>query len=117
MQTEINLPFITADASGPKYLTMKISRAKLEQLVEDLIQKTVEPCKKALQDAGLKAGDINEVILVGGMTRMPKVVETVKQFFERNPTRASIRTRSWRSVRRSRARSWPARSRTSCCST
>ncbi len=85
MQTEINLPFITADASGPKHLTMKISRAKLEQLVEDLIQKTVEPCKKALQDAGLKAGDINEVILVGGMTRMPKVVETVKQFFGKEP--------------------------------
>ena len=85
MQTEINLPFITADASGPKHLTMKISRAKLEQLVEDLIQKTVEPCKKALQDAGLKAGDIDEVILVGGMTRMPKVVETVKQFFGKEP--------------------------------
>ena len=85
MQTEINLPFITADASGPKHLTMKITRAKLEQLVEDLIAKTVEPCKKALQDAGLKAGDINEVILVGGMTRMPKVVETVKQFFGKEP--------------------------------
>ena len=85
MQTEINLPFITADASGPKHLTMKISRAKLEQLVDDLIQKTVEPCRKALQDAGLKAGDIQEVILVGGMTRMPKVVETVKQFFGKEP--------------------------------
>ena len=85
MQTEINLPFITADASGPKHLTMKITRAKLEQLVEDLIQKTVEPCRKALQDAGLKAGDISEVILVGGMTRMPKVVETVKQFFGKEP--------------------------------
>ena len=85
MQTEVNLPFITADASGPKHLTMKITRAKLEQLVDDLIQKTVEPCKKALQDAGLKAGDINEVILVGGMTRMPKVVETVKQFFGKEP--------------------------------
>src|SRR4051812_20822840 len=85
MQTEVNLPFITADASGPKHLTMKISRAKLEQLVEDLVAKTVEPCRKALQDAGLKAGDINEVILVGGMTRMPKVVETVKQFFGKEP--------------------------------
>ena len=85
MQTEINLPFITADASGPKHLTMKISRAKLEQLVDDLIAKTVEPCKKALKDAGLKAGDIDEVILVGGMTRMPKVVETVKQFFGKEP--------------------------------
>ncbi|HEX6010336.1 MAG TPA: molecular chaperone DnaK [Geminicoccaceae bacterium] len=85
MQTEVNLPFITADASGPKHLTMKITRAKLEQLVEDLIQKTVEPCRKALQDAGLKAGDVQEVILVGGMTRMPKVVETVKQFFGKEP--------------------------------
>src|SRR3954449_11934883 len=85
MQTEVNLPFITADASGPQHLTMKITRAKLEQLVDDLIQKTVEPCRKALQDAGLKAGDINEVILVGGMTRMPKVVETVKQFFGKEP--------------------------------
>ena len=85
MQTEINLPFITADATGPKHLTMKITRAKLEQLVDDLIQKTIEPCKKALQDAGLKAGDIHEVILVGGMTRMPKVVETVKQFFGKEP--------------------------------
>jgi len=85
MQTEINLPFITADASGPKHLTMKLTRAKLEQLVDDLVQKTVEPCRKALQDAGLKAGDISEVILVGGMTRMPKVVETVKQFFGKEP--------------------------------
>jgi molecular chaperone DnaK len=85
MQTEVNLPFITADASGPKHLTMKITRAKLESLVDDLIQKTIEPCRKALQDAGLKAGDIHEVILVGGMTRMPKVVETVKQFFGKEP--------------------------------
>jgi molecular chaperone DnaK len=85
MQTEINLPFITADASGPKHLTMKISRAKLEMLVGDLIDRTVEPCRKALKDAGLSAGDINEVILVGGMTRMPKVVETVKNFFGKEP--------------------------------
>jgi molecular chaperone DnaK len=80
-QTEINLPFITADAAGPKHLTMKLTRAKFEALVDDLIQKTVEPCRKALKDAGVSAGEINEVVLVGGMTRMPKVQEVVKQFF------------------------------------
>ena len=85
MQTEVNLPFITADASGPKHLAIKISRAKLEALVDDLVQRTVEPCRQALKDAGLKAADINEVILVGGMTRMPKVLETVKQFFGKEP--------------------------------
>ncbi len=84
-QTEINLPFITADATGPKHLNIKLTRAKLEALVEDLIQRTVDPCKKALKDAGLTAGDIDEVILVGGMTRMPKVFETVKEFFGREP--------------------------------
>jgi molecular chaperone DnaK len=84
-QTEINLPFITADASGPKHMTMKLTRAKLESLVEDLIQKTVEPCRSALKDAGLTAGQIDEVVLVGGMTRMPKVIETVKQFFGKEP--------------------------------
>ncbi|HET7448453.1 MAG TPA: molecular chaperone DnaK [Methyloceanibacter sp.] len=84
-QTEINLPFITADKSGPKHLTMKLTRAKLESLVDDLIQKTVGPCQNALKDAGLKAAEINEVVLVGGMTRMPKVVETVKNFFGREP--------------------------------
>ena len=84
-QTEINLPFITADQSGPKHLTMKLTRAKLEALVDDLIQRTVAPCKAALKDAGLTAGDIDEVVLVGGMTRMPKVIETVKNFFGREP--------------------------------
>ena len=84
-QTEINLPFITADQSGPKHLTMKLTRAKLESLVEDLIKRTIAPCEAALKDAGLKAGEINEVILVGGMTRMPKVVETVKTFFGKEP--------------------------------
>ncbi|PSJ58056.1 molecular chaperone DnaK [Kumtagia ephedrae] len=84
-QTEINLPFITADQSGPKHLTMKLTRAKFEQLVDDLIQRTVEPCKAALKDAGLKAGEIDEVVLVGGMTRMPKVQEIVKQFFGKEP--------------------------------
>jgi len=84
-QTEVNLPFITADASGPKHLTMKLTRAKLEALVDDLIQKTVEPCRQALKDAGVTAGQIDEVVLVGGMTRMPKVIETVKQFFGKEP--------------------------------
>jgi molecular chaperone DnaK len=84
-QYEVNLPFITADASGPKHLTMKITRAKLESLVADLIKRTIDPCKKALKDAGLTAKDIDEVILVGGQTRMPKVQEEVKKFFGREP--------------------------------
>ena len=84
-QTEINLPFITADASGPKHLTMKLTRAKFEALVDELIQRTVEPCRKALKDAGITAGEISEVVLVGGMTRMPKVQEVVKQFFGKEP--------------------------------
>jgi molecular chaperone DnaK len=87
VQTDVNLPFITADQNGPKHLNIKLSRAKLEQLVDDLIQKTVEPCRNALKDAGVKASEINEVILVGGMTRMPKVFDTVKQFFGREPHR------------------------------
>jgi molecular chaperone DnaK len=84
-QTEINLPFITADASGPKHLTMKLTRAKFEALVDDFIQKTIGPCRSALKDAGLTAGEIQEVVLVGGMTRMPKVQEVVKQFFGKEP--------------------------------
>jgi molecular chaperone DnaK len=84
-QTEINLPFITADQSGPKHLTMKLTRAKLESLVDDLIQKTIGPCEAALRDASLKAGEIDEVVLVGGMTRMPKIVQTVKNFFGKEP--------------------------------
>ncbi|MCK3779946.1 molecular chaperone DnaK [Ensifer sesbaniae] len=84
-QTEINLPFITADASGPKHLTMKLSRAKFESLVDDLIQRTVAPCKAALKDAGVSAAEIDEVVLVGGMSRMPKVQETVKQLFGKEP--------------------------------
>src|SRR5216110_3419258 len=87
VQTEVNLPFITADQHGPKHLNIKLSRAKLEQLVDDLIQKTIEPCRNALKDAGVKASEIDEVILVGGMTRMPKVFDTVKQFFGREPHR------------------------------
>ena len=86
-QTEVNLPFVTADASGPKHLNIKLTRAKLEALVEDLVARTIEPCKGALKDAGLSAGEIDEVILVGGMTRMPKVFESVKSFFGREPHR------------------------------
>jgi len=85
MQTEVNLPFITADQSGPKHLNIKLTRAKLESLVEDLVKRTVEPCKAALKDAGLTAGEIDEVILVGGMTRMPKIMEAVKGFFGKEP--------------------------------
>ena len=84
-QTDINLPYITADASGPKHLTMKITRAKFESLVEDFVARTITPCKQALKDAGLTASDINEVILVGGMTRMPKIAEVVKEFFGKEP--------------------------------
>jgi len=86
-ETEINLPFITADASGPKHLVMKLTRAKLEALVDDLISRTMEPCRQALKDAGLAANEVDEVILVGGMTRMPKVVEAVRQFFGKEPAR------------------------------
>jgi molecular chaperone DnaK len=84
-QTEINLPFITADASGPKHLTMKLTRAKFESLVDDLVQRTIEPCKAALKDAGIAAGQIDEVVLVGGMTRMPKIQEVVSTFFGKEP--------------------------------
>jgi molecular chaperone DnaK len=84
-QTDVNLPFITADQNGPKHLNIKLSRAKLEALVDDLIQRTIEPCKAALKDAGLQASDINEVVLVGGQTRMPKVQETVQKLFGREP--------------------------------
>jgi len=86
-QTEVNLPFITADQNGPKHLNLKLTRAKLEALVDDLIERTIGPCKAALKDAGVSAGEINEVIMVGGMTRMPKVLETVKTFFGRDPHR------------------------------
>ena len=86
-ETEINLPFITADASGPKHLVLKLTRAKLELLVDDLIERTLGPCRAALKDAGVTAGEIKEVILVGGMTRMPKVIELVKNFFGKDPAR------------------------------
>jgi molecular chaperone DnaK len=86
-ETEINLPFVTADANGPKHLVVKLTRAKLEQLVDDLIKRSIEPCKKALSDAGVSAGDIKEVVLVGGMTRMPRVIQAVKEFFGKEPHR------------------------------
>jgi molecular chaperone DnaK len=86
-ETEINLPFVTADANGPKHLVTKLTRAKLEQLVEDLIKRSIDPCKKALSDAGVTASDIKEVVLVGGMTRMPKVIQAVKEFFGKEPHR------------------------------
>ena len=86
-QTEVNLPFITADQSGPKHLNVKLTRATLEKLVDDLIKRSIEPCKAALKDAGIKAGDIDEVILVGGMTRMPKIIDAVQDFFKAEPHR------------------------------
>ncbi len=88
IQTDINLPYITADASGPKHLNLQFTRSKLESLVEDLIEKTIQPCKNALKDAGIKTSDIKEVVLVGGMTRMPKVIEKVKEFFNREPNKS-----------------------------
>ena len=88
MQTEINLPFITADKTGPKHINLKFTRAKLEALVETLVERTLEPCKTALKDSGFSAAEINEVVLVGGMTRMPKIVETVKNFFGKEPNKS-----------------------------
>src|SRR5271156_6684498 len=88
VQTEINLPFITADATGPKHINTKISRAQFEKLVDGLIKKTEQPCKKALKDAQIQPSQINEVILVGGMTRMPKVVDSVKQIFQKEPAKS-----------------------------
>ena len=84
-QTDVNLPYLTADQSGPKHLTLKLTRAKLESLVDDLVKKTIEPCKVALKDAGLSTSDINEVIFVGGQTRMPRVQEAVSKFFGKEP--------------------------------
>src|SRR5205085_7438029 len=85
MESEINLPFITADQSGPKHLVMTLTRAKFEQLVDDLLQRTIEPCRAALNDAGMKANQIDEVVLVGGSTRMPQVQQVVKAMFGRQP--------------------------------
>ncbi len=117
-QYEVNLPFISMDPSSraPLHLNLKLTRAKLEALVEDLIQKTLAPCKAALKDAGLTASDIKEVILVGGMTRMPRVQQIVKEFFGREPHQASTRTKSWRWALRFRPACSRATSKTSCCS-
>ena len=95
-ETDINLPFITADASGPKHLNVKLTRAKLEQLVIDMVDKTMEPCRKALKDAGLSVDDIQEVVLVGGMTRMPLVQKAVKDFFKKEPHKGVQSGRSGR---------------------
>merc|ERR1711939_504353 len=85
--TDINLPFITADASGPKHLTLKMTRADLEKLVDDLVKRTIDPCKAALKDAGIEANEVSEVVMVGGMTRMPKIIQTVKEFFCKDPNK------------------------------
>jgi molecular chaperone DnaK len=116
-QTDINLPYITADASGPKHLNLKLTRAKLEALVDDLIERTIEPCRIAIKDAGVKIGDINDVILVGGMTRMPRCRRRSRSSSARSRARTSTPTRRWRSVQRSRVRCWAASARTCCCST
>ena len=94
MQTDINLPFITVDASGPKHLNLTLTRAKLEQITDDLVQRSLEPCRQALADAEIQASEIDEVILVGGQTRMPKVQGAVEQLFGKEPTRVSIRMKS-----------------------
>jgi molecular chaperone DnaK len=114
-QTDINLPYITADQSGPKHLNVKLTRSKLESLVEELVDRTIEPCRIALKDAGLTAGQIDEVILVGGQTRMPKVQAKVEQFFGKARARTSTRMRPSPSAPQSRAACSAARSRTCCC--
>src|SRR5262249_19185443 len=88
METEINLPFLTADASGPKHLNVKLSRAKFESMIDDLVERSLEPCRKCLKDSGLDAQDLNEVVLVGGSTRIPKVQEAVKKLFGKEPNRS-----------------------------
>ncbi len=115
--TDISLPYITADASGPKHINSKMSRSQLEGLVGKLVDRTVEPCKKALSDAGCKPSDIQEVIMVGGMSRMPKVLETVKNIFKRDPSKGVNPTRLSPSAPPSRVVCFPARSPTFCCST
>ena len=109
LQTEINLPYLTADASGPKHLVMTMTRAKLEQLTDDLVGGTLGPVKQALADAGLNPSDINEVVMVGGMTRMPAVQEAVRGFFGREPTRGSIPTKWWQLAQPSRQACWEER--------
>jgi molecular chaperone DnaK len=117
LSTEINLPFITADASGPKHLNMTLTRAKLESLTQSLIQRSIAPCEAALKDAGLSKTEINNVILVGGMTRMPAVVESVKSFFGREPPRVSTLMKLWHSVPPFRPVFSVVKSRTFCSST
>ncbi len=118
METEINLPFITADATGPKHLQMKLTRAKFEQLVDDLLQRTVGPTKQALADAGLDPSKIDEVVLVGGFDPHPEGPDrSSRSSSAASRTRVSTRTKWSRSARRSRPACLPARSRTCCCST
>jgi molecular chaperone DnaK len=116
-QTEINLPYITADQTGPKHLSMKITRAKLESLVDDLIQRTVEPCRPRSRTPACRSNDISDVILVGGQTRMPKVQDTVKQIFGKDPRKDVNPDEAVRWCRRSRRRCSRASARTCCCST
>ena len=116
-QTEINLPFITADASGPKHLAITLTRAKLEQLVDDLIERSAVPVTKCLADAGVRPEQIDEVVLVGGMTRMPAVWRWSSASSTKSRIRASTRMRSWRSARRFRRACSPAKCATCCCST
>jgi len=109
METEINLPFITADASGPKHLVRKLTRGKLEVMVEEIIQRSVGPCRQCMTDAGMDASKINEIVLVGGQTRMPRIQAIVKELFGREPHRESTRTKSLRWARQFRAACWAAR--------
>ena len=114
-QTDVNLPYITADASGPKHLNIKLTRAKLESLVDELIERTIEPCRIAVKDAGVKLTEIDDVILVGGMSRMPKVQEKVKEFFGREPRKDVNPDEGVPEVPPFRVRCWPAIARTCCC--
>jgi len=117
METEINLPFITADASGPKHLVKKLTRAKLESMVEDLIQRSVPPCKQCMNDADVDASKIDEVVLVGGQTRMPRIQRLVKELFGKEGNKGVIQTRWSQLAPPSRAECCKAMSRTCCCST
>ncbi len=114
-QTDVNLPYITADASGPKHLNVKISRAKLESLVEDLVERTIEPCRIALKDAGIDVSKIDDVILVGGQTRMPLVQKQVAEFFGKEPRKDVNPDEAVAMGAAIQARCWLATSRTCCC--
>ena len=117
METDINLPFITADQSGPKHMQMRLTRSKFEQLVDDLLQRTVGPTRQALADAGVEPKQIDEVVLVGGSTRIPRVQQIVKDLFGKDPHKGVNPTKRWPSAPPFRRVSSPARSRTCCCST